>query len=130
MDVKVQWKVCSDPESLIAVIVACRDELVEVAKAKHRLTRVGLVSSEAFAGDKLLEMLQLSDKWKPLIEVFEVTVRPNKRNPNAAVLVADMGQFKLYRSKVMGTEMIRVIVNADVGEDCVQTFYGTVEVGG
>jgi hypothetical protein len=129
MDVKVQWKVSPNVEKLVGAIVRCRELLVDVAKQKHSLTRVGVVSCDAYADAKVVELLRLSDRWtnvKP--QVDEVDARTGEKRVPTSEHVAGFEQFQLHSNPVMGEETVRVVLVAAVGEDHDHTFMGNVEL--
>jgi hypothetical protein len=130
MDVKVSWKVSSDPETLVSAIARCKDQLIALAKQKHCMTRVGLLTYEAFAAGKLLQMLELSLQWTAAHDdtLNDVEIRMGRDNPYLPDLVADFSEFKLYRLAVLGDEMIRVVIEVDVGDTASQIFFGTIEM--
>jgi hypothetical protein len=131
MDAHVEWKVSDDVEGLVAACVECKSLLTQAASQKYRRP-AQLNSCDVYAGDKLLELLQLSEKWTPCTELTEEDlVTPLRRRAlKTTYLVADFGEFKLHRMSVMGTAAIRVIATFTVTNDDVADllWYGNVNV--
>jgi hypothetical protein len=129
MDVTVQWRVSADVEKLVEAIVECRKLLIDVPKQKYNLTRVGVLECDVFAGDKVVELLQLSELCVPCADTEEDLKVPESRRPRkTSFLVADFTLFKLHRLPVMGEDHVRMVLDADVGDGCNFLFYGNVKL--
>lgn len=129
MDAKLRWKISSDVDSLVAVIAACRKELVTVCTLKHGM-KTKFLTCDAFAGDKLIELFQTSDKWVSASEsgVIDETVPLWRQQQKSTQLVADFTAFKLHKMSVLGETDVRVIVAFDVGDMAEQIYFGNIEV--
>jgi len=130
MDVKLKWKISSDVESLVETIVECRRLLVAGCAARNK-SKTNLLSCDAFAGHKLIELLQLSEMWSPCVEFTEEDLRtaPSRRQKKTTTLMANFSLFKLHCMEVLGEEAIRVVVECSSDDSVVvQTYYGNVEI--
>jgi hypothetical protein len=129
MDATVKWKVSPDVEKLVEAIVECRTQLVNVAKEKYGLQRVGVQQCDAYAGLKVVELLRLSELWSDARPTpADVDARTGEVRAPVSVHLADFVMFQLHSLPVMGEDAIRVILEADVAEDRDMVFYGNVEL--
>ena len=111
MDVKLQWSVSDDVESLVAAIVECKKQLYEAAQQKYG-PKTKLLSCDAYAGNKVLELLELSERWTACSEVIEhdASVPASRRLKQTTKMVADFAEFKLHRMTLLGKDDVRVII--------------------
>ena len=132
MDAKVQWKVSEDVEGLVAAVVECRDQLKKICAQRNGCsTMLEPRDCNAFAGSKILELLQLSEMWSPCVEFTEedMTIPLSRRQVKTTEFVADFSLFKLHRMDVLCEDVIRVVVVFLIdGGPQTQTYYGNVEL--
>jgi len=131
MDVKLQWKLSDDVESLVASIVDCKNQLTSASNEKHGTTNVKLLSCDAYAGEKLVTLLRLSELWQPAIEFTEedLLVPLSRRQKKTTELQADFQAFKLHCMPILGETVLRVVNVFHVdGTSSEQTMYGNVEI--
>lgn len=131
VDVKLQWLVSPEIETLVDAIVKCKQELVTVAFAKLGM-RTRTISCDVYVGSKLIEFLQMSDMWTPAVEeTTDDDVVSYRRQKKTTELVADFKLFKLHRMDVLHADDIRIITifqSDDHSAD--QMFFGNVEIVG
>jgi len=129
MDAHVQWPISADVEGLVAAIVDCRKQLIDIAKRKHNRPRVTVVNCDAYADAKVVELLQLSDGWvdaEPLPAV--INVRTGEVQAELSRRVAAFALFQLHTHPIMGEHDIRLTMELGVGDDRDQLFYGNIEL--
>lgn len=130
MDDKVKWDHAPpEEESLVDAVNNCVHNLIMIATMKHG--RVTTVSSDAFASSKVIELLQLGNRWKPCLDFTDEDLRvpTYRRQKKMTELVADFGKFKLHRNEVMNETDVRVVVAFEVeGSSAKQEFFGNVEL--
>jgi hypothetical protein len=119
MDAVVKWRVSPNVDTLVAAVVECKKLLVEFVEQMHGSQHTNVVSCDAYAGSKVLELFQLSELWTPCVDPEEKSV---------SRLVASFPLFKLHRLETMGEDQVRVVLVADVGEGHDLTYYGNVEL--
>lgn len=129
MDVKARWRISADVEALVEVILQCRKQLITECMRKHGM-KTRLLSCDVYAGDKLIEMLSLSKRWRACMEMTEEDLRipPSRRQKRTTTLLADFTDFKLHRMPVLGETDVRVLASFDVGDEADQAWYGNVEL--
>jgi len=130
MDAKVQWQINSEADTLVDAISKCKQELVTSCFSKHGMTSK-LVKCDAYAGDRMLELLQTSELWVPCVEFVEedVSVPLGRRQKKTTELMADFGAFMLHRMKILKNDRIRVVVTMQAeGESAEQLWFGDVEI--
>lgn len=133
MDVKLEWPVSSDAESLVDAIDGCRQRLIAIVAQKHNLQRVGVESCDAFVGSRLLELLRCSERCRPYDgDSTEDTTVPEHRRPRKPhESVASFPTFHLHLLPVLERSSdVRVVVTTDVGETNLHVLYGNVAVTG
>jgi hypothetical protein len=127
MDAKLEWVIDPEVEGLVNAVLQCRQQLVTQCVLKHGM-KAHLVSTEAYAGDKVLELFQQSVRWLPCMEMTEedLSVPAHRRQKKTTELVADFASFKLHRMSVLGETDVRVVVTMDVGDIAEQVMFGNI----
>lgn len=126
MDVKLDWTISDDVETLVDSIIDCRKQLIKDCVFKHGM-RSRVLDCDAYASGKIIELLRLSTRWVECLDDLEedLTVPTWRRQKKHTELVADFSSFRLHVSPVMGSD-IRVVMSFDVGDAAMQTWFGTV----
>lgn len=130
MDAKVQWKISPKVDTLVEAIVKCKQELVTAAFSKHGM-HTKLLTCDAYASSKMLELLELSELWTVCTEITEedIKVPLHRRQKKSTELVADFTLFRLHRMDVLGEDAIRVVAVFQVPDSAADTsWYGNVEI--
>lgn len=130
MDASVKWEVSADVDSLIDKINECKKQLVTIVKSRHPYKRnLKTVQCDVYASPKVIELFQCSDTWKDASETPEQEEEhyPYFRQKTSQ-MIANFEVFKLRRDSVIDDNNVRLIMAFDVGEDCVENYYGNVEL--
>ena len=127
MDVKLEWKVSSDVDDLVKIVLKCRQELTNVCFSMNGAAKV--LSTDVYAFGKVIELFKLSDMWKDASDA--VSDEPDAKGRvhwQSTLLVADFGSFKLHSSEVMGEDKVRIVMVFDVNSGVDLTMYGNVDL--
>lgn len=130
MDATVQWQISSQVETLVESIVKCKQELVTAAFSKYGM-HTKLLTCDAYASVKMLELLQLSELWVPCMDMSpeDLRVPTYRRQKKATEHVADFTVFQLHRMDVLGEASIRVLATFEIADSAAeQLWYGNVEI--
>lgn len=128
MDATLDWKISSKVEGLVDTLAKVKQELTNLCFKMHGAAKA--VSCDAYASEKVIELLKLSEMWKPVekVEDNRLTDSQGRHFNVAEVCVADMAFFKLYLANVMGDEQIRLVVVFETGDGPDQKLYGNVRL--
>lgn len=126
MDATLDWKVSSKVDGLVDALANLKQELTNVCFKMHGAAKV--VSCNAYASEKVIELLSLSKMWKPIEKEEDDSPTDSKgRHFNIPeIAVADMAFFKLYKANVMGDNQIRLVAVFEAGRPAEQKLYGTI----
>lgn len=116
MDVEVTWKVSEDFNGLIEAILACKRELTKCCFAKFGSAKIA--EYKVFAPQKVCELIQYSSDHKP--------VKGKSSDTYCHKAVTDFDQFRLFKTKMFGDQVVRVEAKFEVGEGIGKYWYGDV----
>lgn len=129
MDVKSRWQVTHEIETLVEVIVKAKQDLVTAAFEKYGMN-TRLASCDVFAGQKLIELFQMSELWTSCSEQPEdQDVVSYRRQKKTTELVADFNAFKLHRMEILNISDVRIVAVFHVeGHGAEQVMFANVEI--
>jgi len=131
MDEIVFWEVTGDVESLVSCILECMRKLEDACRKKYG--RATTETCDAYAAAKVLELLQLSEKWVPVVDFTEEDMTTSLRVRSSfcakvSYRVAKLGDVSVHRDTIMPSDAIRVVSVLDTGRKPLRTMYGNVEL--
>lgn len=122
MDVKLEWKLSSDVDELLAITLKCKQELTNACMHKNGKARV--VYCYVYASEKLCEFYSLSELSTDASEKPDNRLWPDA----SSVRCSTFPQFELYTSDVASNEQVMIVMRFDAGGDHDEEWFGLVTV--
>lgn len=116
MDSEVTWKVSEDFNGLLEAILTCKRELTKCCFAKFGSAKI--TEYKVFAPQKVCELLQYTEGCKP--------IKGKQFDSYCHKAVSDFEQFRLFKTKFYGENVVRVEAKFEVGEGIGKYWYGDI----
>lgn len=131
MDVVLEWKQSTKVEDLVDTLAKLKQELTNACFKKYGAAKS--ISVDAYASEKIVDMLRKSAMWKDVADVEETIDEndSNSRRSKSAMTterVADLGFFCLHEAYIMGDEQVRMVVVFNTDSPVQETWFGNVMI--
>lgn len=123
MDLHTQWKISSDVDGLVAAIVECKTQLINIAKKVNVPMRVTAKACDVYANKKVIELLRLSDSWK------DAESEDDPRCTYVSHPIAAFPEFDLHIHDIMDENIVRMVMDIAVKDDnTLYAYFGNLEL--